>query len=560
MDGTTLELLQRGIVRLEAGALCFKTEVHRAYVYYAVAPELRQVFHAKLGRALVSGAPTHGLRTLEAAEHLMKAGLAAEAAQALVAGAAAAARRGTLTEVEAAVRNVLGMGTHLGQGDQLRVVLAEAVSARGAHTECLQVLETIQPTSALSPRQRALCLVLRAQALQRTRVAGDAELRSATLKALDAARESGDSSVLATSIHVAVEAASELGDQVLIAELVSSSEALARDSVAPSTRGRALLTTAFCLMNSGSFEVARGAFSRAEELLREASLDAEVARAINGQALCLIAIGEHASALKRLIVGHRVAQGINDVHNESALMSNLGVVYEEVGMFSEARWCYRNAAAQERPLGVPRRLAMVFVNAASIELIHGDLTGAARDLSEARDAALKTGLWRLEVLVDLAEADFHLACGEPELAWPLVQRWMRHVPGSERGIDTNGRALRLLLQCFRATEGAERFHARLGQLRLDEKPLKLAERLEVRGYIYHALRNEGADTLGIGPVAIAETGLLGVLAALACVGIHLDGAPACYPQESAAAYVERTFPRDQRTVVLETPERLLTSR
>src|SRR3989454_12399187 len=54
VERAALEMLDRGVGRVEEGRLSFKNELHRAYVYHAMADDRRRYHHAQLAQLLAA--------------------------------------------------------------------------------------------------------------------------------------------------------------------------------------------------------------------------------------------------------------------------------------------------------------------------------------------------------------------------------------------------------------------------------------------------------------------------------------------------------------------------
>ncbi|MEJ2238388.1 MAG: AAA family ATPase, partial [Gemmatimonadales bacterium] len=88
VDRAALELIDRSIVRTSGGALVFRNQPHRAFVYSAMSDEARMYHHGRLARSLAATREERDFqRALEASSHYSKAGMTEEAVEAACLGA-----------------------------------------------------------------------------------------------------------------------------------------------------------------------------------------------------------------------------------------------------------------------------------------------------------------------------------------------------------------------------------------------------------------------------------------------------------------------------------------
>jgi tetratricopeptide (TPR) repeat protein len=550
LNEALFDLLRRGIVRLDCGSWTFKNELHRAYVYYAITAELRRFFHSRLGKSLLNRGSTNYSFQLEAAQHLEKAGLHSEAADVVVRAAHLAIENGAPAEAEAALRSVLTNSHPTFVTAQLELALAESLSAQGRYGETLSVLDRASQ-GLPEVTAKAVVAFLRAQALQRIRSSDDQTIQSATEHALEVVSAGGEDRLLAATVQIAAEAASEIGIPEMLAraaELTARLERSARNDV---TRARALLTHGFCSLTAGRFEESLHILSESVGLLWANRLDSDRVRALNGTGVCLMALGRYNEAVTAFATSARVAYRLNDLVQVGTLLANAGCVYEEVGMFAEAEACYLNAVAHIPIDSNPRAAVTSRVSAIQAALVRGDFDSAISWATSAREAAVKTQSWRLRALVDFCHADVFLAIGEPEHAWPLVARAAPLTWGKERSLDTNGKQVRLTLHLALTSGGPSRLKSLVGELLSRPRPLRLAHALEVAGFLEWAARSGGIERQYVREAGFnLDLSLLpGPVAFLAAAGICPREEWTCLPGESPLQMIERTFPRNAEHMV-----------
>jgi tetratricopeptide (TPR) repeat protein len=464
-----------------------------------------------------------------------------ESTRAVLDAAPLAIENGAPAEAEVALRAAIASHHDTKTTAGLQFTLAQALSAQGRYGESLGLLRAMDPDYLLEPRRAAVASLLRAKALQGGRLADDRTIREAAEQALALTEAAGADRLQAAAAQVMAEAASEMGLASALVAVVEGARRMTITSSSTATRAQALLTTGFCLMTTGQYEDALTAFRESEGLLDGSSMEAELARSLNGRAISLVGLGRHPEALVPLNRALQIAAKHNDAPYRATLTSNLGVIFEEMGMFDEADVHYREAIVQA-PKSSPRSAAIAHMNTAHIALIRDDFDRALASLGTARELVRQSQSWRLSSLVDLAQADILLALGEPERAWPIANDALNAILGRGRSIDTNGRTVRLALHSALATSGTERFAELVDRLSRDSLPLRAADRHEVSGFLRWAVPDEAARRSMLrSDVFDCELGALpGAIAALAAVGT----APHPWtrqPGETAAEMIERFF-------------------
>ncbi|MCH7876073.1 MAG: AAA family ATPase [Gemmatimonadetes bacterium] len=549
-DVVALELLNRGILRVDNAQLSFKNDLHRAYAYCAMAEDTRRFYHAKLAQALRSSGRTRNTlqQSIEVGFHFLDADCLSAGERAILEGSRIAIHGGAPREAEAALRVLIRRrGDSLGA--EAPLLLAEAISALGRYRETLETLTKLNRTwrSAESP----LAVILEAEALHRTRLADDTTIIAKVEHAVRLADETGDDSLLSRAVQISTEVASETGQSRMLRTARQLVAKLELRTQSTEGRGRALLTKGYWLLAAGELDHAATAFLDAIPLLRKAALEPERARALNGLGLCYISLGRHQQGQDILRQTLQVLENFGDRDHRGTIWNNLGVAYEEVGMIDAAAKCYDKAVVFDSVVATPRRLAVSHTNAGDAAIILGDFQAAEEHLAQARAAADASGLWRLTTGVDLAEADLLIARGDTELAWPLVQRAVEVTRDRYRAIDARGRFKRLQLYHVWSTQGRK---AAANSIRASgslEDGSRLADRLEVAAFcewVEASVTEEPQHSPVLAEIAAA--GLFGVIARLAAVHIILEERVSPLPGESCAAMLDRVFPVNARPIQL----------
>ena len=203
-ERVVLEMLDRGVGRVEEGKLSFKNELHRAFVYHAMGTDRRTYHHAQFARRLSDGNP------LELVHHYIGAGLEQQAMTAGLHAAEIAIAQGAPREAERLLTWLL-RAYHVARGSRLRLLLAHALAAAAQYQRALEVLADWRDEIA-SPTDRALAALIRADALQRARLGGDDAIMSAAQDAIALAEQADATPFLLRANYTRLEVALDAGD------------------------------------------------------------------------------------------------------------------------------------------------------------------------------------------------------------------------------------------------------------------------------------------------------------------------------------------------------------
>ncbi|MBE0594457.1 MAG: AAA family ATPase, partial [Gemmatimonadales bacterium] len=138
-DTAALELLDRGVVRIEDGGLSFKNQLHRSFVYSTMGDERRKFLHGQVGADLEGNGNAEFQDMLEAAHHYMFAGHPTHAVDTLIVGVELALSRGAPQEAAHAIERTAGRIPSY-RRDELGVLLAEARLAQGKHADAMRTI------------------------------------------------------------------------------------------------------------------------------------------------------------------------------------------------------------------------------------------------------------------------------------------------------------------------------------------------------------------------------------------------------------------------------------
>jgi tetratricopeptide (TPR) repeat protein len=542
-DQAALELIGRGIIRVDGDNLGFKNELHRAFVYYAMSDGSRTYHHASLARALrhSRGDPDFQ-RGLEASLHFLNAGMITEAADAVGRTAEVAIAQGAANEVERALTAVLGTDI-APQPDRLNLLLAQSMVAQGKYRVALDTLLRIDSSNLAAARDRAIVLALRAAAAQRGGLTDAGSVLATVSTARAQASAHGTEADRMGVYQITAEAAYESGDLDLLAHVKAEVTALGAASTDTRVRTLASLTAGYCMLVSGEWRDAIHSFTDFLRAAESNSSDPEYVRVLNGLGMALSAVGRYRAAETAYRRAAHLSNRMGNTQGALSALSNLGVLYDDLAMFRAAAVTYQRALELADVSSAPRRLVDLHTNMAGLAISLGNLAEAKEFIQQATQFAQDSGHLRLGALVYLMETNYHLARSDPEAAWSSLGEAERLNRGRFGVLDNPG--LYWLVKSYQvwARYGRERMHLALAGHAQTLQRASLAHRIPVQ-LLVEWIDSKGRHLTGDGQPAmdvVVQRSLYGVVAAVVAVGAVPDGLPDRDPGESPAQFVCRVF-------------------
>jgi tetratricopeptide (TPR) repeat protein len=418
-----VELFNRGIVRFDASAVCFKNELHRAFVYYSMPHDVRKYRHRQIANVLRSEVDPVPLQdALEVGYHLLRGGLTDSASQLLLFGAEHAINCGAPSEAE---RALLSMGDEADRATSAahRITLARAQFAQGKHGAALGTLEPLRATRDLTAAASfAESEIIRARASIASGLLNDAMLEEAASTALSAAIESQREDVLVEALQVAGEIAGELGNLDRLSELMARCRQAMETISGEFSRGVALSAVGYSHLITGDARAALEAFDESTEALGGDNVSPAALRALNGAGIACVSLADRGGATDRLSRALEHARHLGDAGAEAVLNRNLAALKMEFGEFVEAADHFERALSRYSRQPTARYGCTIYGAAASFSMDIGAFDQADQLIRKGELCAKASPVARDVVDLVLLRADFHIAIGEPEHAWELLEQ------------------------------------------------------------------------------------------------------------------------------------------
>src|SRR5947209_12724928 len=549
VERAALEVLDRGVGRVEEGRLSFKNELHRAYVYYAMGEDRRHYHHAQLAQRLAGSQDRNHLQPmLELVHHFICADMRHQATQTALQAAEVAIARGAPREAERVLTRLL-RAYAVAPGSRLRLLLAHSLVAAGQYQRGLDALADWHPDEA-SSTDLALAALPRAESLQRARLGGDETIITAAKEAIVLAERANAVWFLARANHIRLEVSLDAGDLATRAEAESLAARMVASGATPESVALARLTLGQGALSRGDLVQGVERLTEAAPVLESLALLVELRRVLNTLGICYKGLGRFGDAISTLSEAVAVAERCGHPAAIAHSCMCLANQYHDLAFFDSSVRCFRAMLAPLEALSSPRASVEAYSSIARLALVLASVPEAEKAVELCEAAAQRSGLWRHRVTALLTRAEIYLCKGQLDVGWPLVEEALITTGDRSHVLPEAGWCERLQRQFYWATRGYEAMKslARPVPTALYDS---LGEALEVRLFDEAAAHIAG-DQLEGGAPALEDavtTGLLGPLARLLAVGVHHPTVPQRLKGESAAELIARVFPHAERAVV-----------
>jgi DNA-binding SARP family transcriptional activator/tetratricopeptide (TPR) repeat protein len=519
-DAAALELLDRGVVRIEDGGLSFKNQLHRAYAYATMGEEHRKFLHGQLAKLLDDGhTPETFQELLAASHHYAAAGMMDSAIRAVKSGSEFAIERGGAGEAERSLVRLYKQVPAPAR-PSLLLLLAMSQAAQGRHPEAISTLSGLSDAT-LSLLERSTAALVRAESLQRARLASDQQIDEALRTALGLAVAVGDETQRLRAVQLRAEFSCEAGES--LNEALEVAQSIAAEATTTHIRALAHLTMGYCKLVSGNTGEAGRDFRVATRTFRATSHELELRRALNGLAIHCLADGDLDGASSILHEAALIAERSGDLDGAANSWSNLGAVYDDMGNVLDAASCYDDATRNAVGSGNQRRLAELTINVAGLAMTLGEFAQARELLYSAIEIANITSHWRLHAEALFAQADLEIAARDLDAAWGLVEEANEVRANRLYPLSDMGRFERIQRHYLWSTRGLQEMMRHAAEVPLRQQCPQIADRLEVEAFHEWVMWQEGLER-GIEATAVKELmrmRLLGIVTWLHRVGaIH----------------------------------------
>lgn len=545
VEKALLGLIERGLLRVEAGRFQFKNDLHRAFLYYFMELDLRKLHHEMLANGAWSRHRGAEFKyASEACHHFLRAGMLTEATGAAIEACRNALKQGAAREALKIIDRLL-QDCPEPQDRWFYLLLSQASLAVGDYRRAQLALE--RWVAGEDPRGDAFVAQLRAEILHKARQGSDASIATAAAEAVLAAREAEAEDVLVRALMVRAEAAWDRGDVAALQELRDEVERVSQTPTSLETAPLATVTRSYIEWALGNFESASSLLKVALPTLKRLCMQNDYRHALNGLGVCLSSLGRFDEAIQAFQGAIEIANRLGDDIGASLSWSNLGSLYTDLAWFNSAANAFRAAIAIVTPAQV-RLGAEVHANAMWLSIHLGNLEEAEQFAEGCEREASRSGLWRHSALACLSRADLLLARCSPELAWPFVERALGLVDNRAHLLFDVGQYHRLVMQWLFSTKGAAALEPWLNPGRVGNYR-RVTDWLEIRAAAEWLLATPSSskDQLAAGALKEIESiGALGVLSRLVAVRCAPIAVAPRLQKESPAQTVARLYPEQMR--------------
>jgi len=536
-DAAALELLDRGVVRIEDGALSFKNQLHRRYAYATTGEDHRRFLHGQVASELERSGKSEFRDMLEAAHHYRRGGRPQVAVDTLVVGVEFALSKGAPKEAARAIERTTDPSEPYRRGE-LRVLLAESMLAQGRHLEADSLVGNLDLTT-LQVQCRARAILVRSEAQQRGQLVPHQILADMTREALTLAQETEDNSLVLRALQLTAEVAHDAADAETIAKVQELARIIADSATHDAVLPTASVTIGFCLMVQGQHEQAVHHFTVGTDGLRTDGRETELRRALNGLGICLTNTGETRRAVDCFEDSRRLAENAGDTFAQGIVWDNLAVIYEDAGLFQDAAEARRLAYRLSEASPTDKRRAEILINAASLATTLGNFDEAKYYLDLADEMTGRLGIPGLVITGLLARADVCIAQSDHNAAWSWTEQALAIADGQATNWRPIGDFERVRLHFVLATQGYDAYRLALREERGLGLSFRLAQRLELKAFQEWVEQHHSAREFKPSAIRqLAENEFFGAILRLAVLGICPVG---IVPSDAGLANVQRVI-------------------
>ena len=448
--GQAAEALSRlkdeGLLREVRGDLEFRNELIRAQAYYAVAGPVRQHLHRRIGQLLATRHPQKDSAfSLEIAWHCWRGDQQEEALLFGMAGAEHALAAGAPAEAQRILEALLQSCTQGNSVQRMQILLANALLDRSEANKAMPVLDALNMSASLTPRECAEVTRLLSTAEFLMASSSSSRRLAAAEAALDAARRTGDPELTVRALLERARTYKLLGD---LEGMTSTRDEVARivndDSVEDSAF--AYLTLAYCDYHLNQLESALNSMQRVADL--DGRNLAQLAFVNSGIGTCYYMLCDFAKASAYLHQGLEIAQRLGDDSRCSRILANLIVTETTLANYDNAIRLGRQSIDLARRNPAQPELVTAYTNLADAYLLTGQPELASESLEKAREWVTSHDDWQMTVAFLCEHASWAMTTANVGLALSTLGEIERVSDGRERFIIHGG--LMAKLQVLRA--------------------------------------------------------------------------------------------------------------
>ena len=422
-------LRDEGYLREVRGDLEFRNELIRAQAYYAVAAATRQHLHRRVAGLLAESHSRDDKAVgLEIAWHHLRGGDVSRAIPFAMDGAEAMLGVGAPHGAEEILEAILAMNQQSQKLTKLLLLLTKALIDQSKAANAVPLIERLA-REELSLRERAEVAMLRASAeFQLNRESGE-RYAEVTKTALQAAKDTGDPTLIAKALFECARAGTEEGRSDLIRMAQKGIDALA-STIDISTLPMAILTRAFCRFSLGDPGDALIELQRYLHLSSSKANAAELSFLHSGMGIANYLLGQIEDALRSQITALELAKRVGDDARVSMIASNLCTVYMNHGDYHESVR-YGQLSVRYGESSASSGLMICYTNLIDPYLLLGDHNSALECLDKARKWLAPERRWKLRLTCLIESASFALIQRNVGLALDLIAQMESVARGRE---------------------------------------------------------------------------------------------------------------------------------
>jgi tetratricopeptide (TPR) repeat protein len=428
-------LREEGLLRDVRGDLEFRNELIRAQAYYAIAGPTRAHLHHSIGN-LLSARPLQSdpAVKLEIAWHFLRAGDPSTAVMFAMDGSEAFLGVGAPHGAEEILGAIIDLEIPLEHVNRVRILLARALLDQSKAQQALPIIDKLLDTKGLSLHDKADVAMIRASAeFALNREPGTTYCEVAGI-ALDAAKRTGDASLISKALFECARAGTEEGLTDLVKATASEAEVLSQDSSIASLP-MTVLTRAFCRFFLGEAENALIDLERVEEV--SPSNAAQLSLIKSGIGITNYFLGRLQAAHDAYRESLELVKRIGDDARVSMVTANLCMLQMNRGYYEESIE-YGRMSVQFGESSDSSTLLLSYTNLMDPYVLLGREADAIECLDKAKRWLRPERRWKLHCVFLVEAASFALIQRNESLAIDLVTQLESLARGREDAVPMPG--------------------------------------------------------------------------------------------------------------------------
>ena len=439
--GRAAEALSRlrdeGYLREVSGDLEFRNELIRAQAYYAVAATTRQHLHMRVAELLIENHSRDDKAiSLEIAWHHLRGSDINRAVRFAIEGAEAVLAVGAPQGAEQILRAIAELDQEPEDFKHVQLLLAKALIDQSKGEAAVPIIERLATEQDLTLHERAEIAMLRASAeFQVNREPGE-RYSEAAKAALEAARNTGDATLISKALFECARAGTEEG----LIEIVHAAEEGIKELAQRADIGTipmAILTKAFCRFFLGDPHAALLHLHSFQRISLPKANAAQLAFIHSGIGIASHFVGRFDDSLQAYFAALDLSKRVGDDSRVCTIAANLCTVLMNLGNYQESIR-YGEMSVRYGVSSGCNALAVTYTNLMDPYMLLGQEDAAMACLEKARKWLGPERRWKIRLTFLVEAASFALMRRNIALGLDLIAQLETVARGREDAVPMPG--------------------------------------------------------------------------------------------------------------------------